>query len=341
MIYIYIILILLCIIFYFINKIIHINEKYTGFKTPYFFNNLKKYNYQFDTNKNIKYCEKNNTNCKVNNYTYHFNSLKSIKLVKNKVETSYLLHKNNISVPKYNVVNINDSLKNIIISNKNKNIQFPIIIKPINGTFGIDVYTNIQNVKEFNNILSLLKKKNKYDYMMVEEFIEGSVYRIFVFNNKIIDVVNREKPYIVGNGYDSVNFLINKRNKSLIDEGFFETKHIGYDYIEKQGYTMKSILPKHRKLYITNVINMHNGAILERINISSIPKRNIDLFLKTGKVLNINCYGLDYISKDITIPYVKGKDVILEVNGTPDTEIHSKLDNYGNPFFDKIVQNIF
>jgi len=38
---------------------------------------------------------------------------------------------------------------------------------------------------------------------------------------------------------------------------------------------------------------------------------------------------------------MKIKNVILEVNGTPDTEIHSKLDNYGSTFFENIVNQIF
>ena len=342
MLYIYIIIIiLLYIIFYSINQFIQNNENYTGFKTPYFFDNLNKYNYEYDNDKNIKKCEKNDKNCQIKNYSYHFNTLESVKLVKNKVKTSSLLQKYNIPVPTYNVININDSLDFIIQSNEKSNIFFPIIIKPINGTFGIDVFTNLENRDELGKTLSILKNKNKYNEMMFEEFIEGSVYRIFVFNNKVIDVIKREKPYIIGNGYDSVEILINKRNKALVGEGFFETKNIGYDYIEKQGFTMRSIVPVHNKVYITNVINMHNGAILERINISSIPQKNIDLFLNVGKILNINCYGLDYISKDITIPYIKGKNVILEVNGTPDTEIHTKINNYGNNFFKKIVKNIF
>lgn len=342
MLYIYIIIIiLLYIIFYSTNHFIQNNENYTGFKTPYFFDNLNKYNYEYDNNKNIKKCKKMNKDCKIKNYSYHFNTLEAVKLVKNKVKISYILQKYNIPVPTYNVININDSLDFIIQSNEKANIFFPIIIKPINGTFGINVFTNLENRDELGKTLSILKNKNKYDEMMIEEFIEGSVYRIFVFNNKVIDVIKREKPYIIGNGYDSVEILINKRNKALVGEGFFETNNIGYDYIEKQGFTMRSIVPAHNKVYITNVINMHNGAILERINISSIPQKNIELFINVGKILNINCYGLDYISKDITEAYINGKNVILEVNGTPDTEIHTKIDNYGNNFFEKIVKNIF
>jgi len=342
MLYTYIIiLLLLYIIFYGINQFIHSNENYTGFKTPYFFDNLNKYNYSYDNEKNIKKCKNGDKDCQIKNYAYHFNKLDAVKLVKNKVKTSNLLQKFNIPVPIYNVVDINDPINYIVQSNQKARINFPIIIKPIDGTFGIDVYTNLENEKELNNAILRLKERKKYKNMMIEEFIEGSVYRVFVFNNKIIDIIKREKPYIVGNGYDSVEILINKRNKALIGEGFFETKNIGYDYIEKQGFTMRSIVPAHNKVYITNVINMHNGAILERINISSIPHKNMELFINVGKVLDINCYGLDYISKDITIPYMEGKDVILEVNGTPDTEIHTKIDDYGNNFFEKIVKNIF
>ena len=173
-------------------------------------------------------------------------------------------------------------------------------------------YTGFKTPYFFDNL-------NKYNNIMLEEFTEGNIYRVFIFNNKIIDIIKREKPYIVGNGYDSVEILINKRNQALIDEGFFETKNIGFDYIEKQGFTMRSIVPAHIKVYITNIANMYNGAILERINISSIPHKNRALFLNVGKVLNINYYGIDYLSKDITSPYIEGEDVILEVNKIHDT----------------------
>ena len=56
--------------------------------------------------------------------------------------------------------------------------------------------------------------------------------------------------------------------------------------------------------------------------------------------MGIKCYGLDYISKDINQPYDQGRNVILEVNGTPDTELHV-TDGNGQKFFDKIVKRIF
>jgi glutathione synthase/RimK-type ligase-like ATP-grasp enzyme len=84
---------------------------------------------------------------------------------------------------------------------------------------------------------------------------------------------------------------------------------------------------------------MHNGARISRINIEDIPTKNIDLFLKVNKAMNITCSGLDFLSDDITIEYDINNGRILEVNGTPDTEIHQKIKNYN--FFERVVNSIF
>jgi|SaaInlStandDraft_5_1057022.scaffolds.fasta_scaffold04256_7 D-alanine-D-alanine ligase-like ATP-grasp enzyme len=330
-------LFLIVFIFSYVNSLMNITEKYTGLKTKYFFNNLDKYNYKYNDAKNITFCE--NKDCKTKNYKYHFNKIPSVKLVKDKVSTSSILQKNHIPVPSFVVINVVDNLNKILNILETNKIMYPFIIKPINGTFGIDVQ-KIDTYDEFITFLDIFKKKG-YQTMMIENFIEGSVYRIFVFNNKNIDVIKRDKPFIIGNGYDNVESLINKRNKEMEENGLFRTKNLSLNYMEKQGYTLNDILPSNKKLYITNVINMHNGAVLERIKISSIPIKNLDLFLKVGQILDINCYGLDYISNDISKEFIPNKDVILEVNGTPDTEIHTKIDNHGDMFFNDIVKNIF
>jgi cyanophycin synthetase len=223
----------------------------------------------------------------------------------------------------------------------NTEIYFPIVLKPINGTFGIDVITNIDNEKELNESINSLKEK--YKELMLEEQISGDCYRIFVFNNKVIDIIKREKPYVIGNGIHTVKELIEERNKEQEKMQLFQTKNVSNLFIIKQGYTLDTILEDKVKVYISNVINMHNGARISRIPLDTIPQKNIDMFINTNKYLNILCSGLDYLSEDITIEYDKNNGKILEVNGTPDTEIHTKI-NYNKDedgFFKKVVNNIF
>ena len=42
---------------------------------------------------------------------------------------------------------------------------------------------------------------------------EDPKLRIFIFNKQIIDIIKREKPYIIGNGTDKITQLINKYNE--------------------------------------------------------------------------------------------------------------------------------
>ena len=71
-----------------------------------------------EENKTVTYC--NNDKCITKTYAKHFNTPESIILAKNKFKTSSILIKNNIPVPKFIKIEINDSIENII-TNMNKN----------------------------------------------------------------------------------------------------------------------------------------------------------------------------------------------------------------------------
>ena len=342
--YIIILILTLLIIFISLNNILkfYTVENYTSLSTNLFLDEMRNNGYIIDVQNNtVKYCKKNDNDCITKSYKKHFNSIEAIKLVKDKFKTSSLLIKNNIPVPKFAKIDSNDNVKNIITTMNKTDIYFPIVLKPINGTFGIDVITNIDNEKELNESIDILKKK--YKELMLEEQISGDCYRIFVFNNKVIDVIKREKPYVIGDTIHTVNELIEERNKEQEKMGLFQTKNVSNLFIIKQGYTLDTILEDKVKVYISNVINMHNGARISRIPLETIPQKNIDMFINTNKYLNILCSGLDYLSEDITVEYDKNDSKILEVNGTPDTEIHTKI-NYNEKedgFFKRVVNNIF
>lgn len=287
--------------------------------------------------------------CISKSYKYHFNTQDAVKLVKDKIETSTLLQKAHIPVPKFFKFTFKKEMDNIMtlellkeLMNKNK-INYPIVLKQIYGTFGIDVFTHIDNNIKAQETLEKLREKG-YNEIMCEEQIEGNCYRIFVFNNHIIDVVERSAPFIVGDGVNDIQSLINMRNKKQLEKGLFKTNNISENYIKDQEYTMTSILPSGKNLIISTVINMHNGANINRIPINKLPKENVDIFLKTNKVLGITTSGIDFLSKDILIPYNKNGGKILEINGTPDTEIHTIVSTQSNdPFdiYDKISDYVF
>ena len=338
------ILIIIGLAFHFLNIFLKnkMIEKYTGLITDDFYEEIKQHNYTMDKEtKEIIKCD-NNNNCIRKSYVNHFNTPEGTKLTIDKTVTSEMLNKKNIPVPKFSVINIKEPVEKIIDKMNENDIDFPIVLKPINGTFGIDVITNIDNIEELENTLDYFRGKKRYKNIMLEEQIEGDVYRIFVFNNQVIDIVRREKPYVISNGKNSIQELINMRNEDQLKKKLFKTNNISENYLKKQGYDLSDIPPKGLKIFITDVINMHNGAVISKVDLNRVPVKNIEMFIGVNKTLGINTSGIDYLSKDIYVDFYKNYSKVLEVNGKPDTEIHTKLEDGPNKLFlKKIASNIF
>lgn len=327
-----ILIILFIFIFYIINYIFR-GKEHMSMKNTVLNNVLDKYNISID---------KDNFNLYQNGKiiktypTSHFNSMESHYLAKDKIKTNKLLLENNVPVPNHYVINNNN--KEIYLNN-NK-IGFPCVLKPINGMQGKDVFTFIENQEEFKRIINDLLEK--YDEIMMENQIYGNNYRIFVFNNKVMDIIEREQPFVIGNGYTSLEELIQNKNDNQLKNNLFPTKNLDWKFMNKQGFSKNSIVPDKKKIFITNTINFHNGANPTRIPISDIPKENLDIFVKSHKLLNLSCSGIDYMSNDIKVPYHKNKGSIIEVNSSVDTKIHIDADNKkeSNLLFENIAKSL-
>ena len=127
---------------------------------------------------------------------------------------------------------------------------------------------------------------------MLENLVSGNNYRIFVFNDKVMDVIEREKPFIVGDGQNNVKELIDKKNRILEANNLFIVKYLDEKLINEQGYKMTDIVKNNEKIFITNTVNFHNGANAKRISLNNIDKTNIELFIKAHKLIGLEAVVL-------------------------------------------------
>ena len=260
-------------------------------------------------------------------YITHFNSPYGKMICRNKELTLNKLSKYNIPITDYYLWNNEISYYNNI-NNINRKLKYPLVLKETDGSLGRNIFVNINNSQEVINAVNKLKKNNnnnKKNNILVENQLYGNNYRILVFNNNIIDCVERIKPYVIGNGHNTLYDLINKYNIEQENSGLFKVVNISYNYIQEQGFNKYSVIPEGKTVYITNVINLNNGAKVKRINIEDIHPDNIKLFKNVNKVLQLNLSGIDYMSKTISESYKK-HGYILEVNDSPGIVASAYLD---------------
>lgn len=284
---------------------------------------LKKFNIEVDKkNKNLIY------NNKTLSYFNHFNiDSKYTQYSRNKNLSNIIYDKYNIPYPKYSLLSKLDI--------NNNYLNYPLIIKPINGTRGKDMIEDIKSNKE------LIYQMNKLDLSnyIIQEQKKGITYRILVLNNKIICIKESLPPFIIGNGNDDVETLIKKLNKSLKkNDKISYVKRVSYNYIKSQGFNKSSIVPSGKKVYITNVINRGNGAQESRfIPLTKLHPVNIELCLKVCESFKLNFCGIDYITKDLSQPYYLSDGNILEVNTKP--AFSQILLKYPKQFFNALFNN--
>jgi cyanophycin synthetase len=333
----YILLLLLILLIFYLLNILLKNKEHMSMQNTHLQKILNDNGFEIDSdNFIIKKCidtGNGNQDCFIKTYSSkHFNSMKSHEIAKNKSLSNSIFEENNIPVPKHKIIN-----------NKNKDyylneykLEFPCVLKPIDGMQGKDVNTFIKNKNQFENILNDLL--NKYTHIMLENQVYGDNYRIFVFNNEIMDIVKREQPFIIGDGKNTVDELIEEKNKLQKEKKLYPTKNIDWNYILEQGYNKNEIVENNKKIFITNTINFHNGANPVRIDLNKIPDVNKKMFIKAHKLINLDCSGIDYMSYDISIPYYENDGHIIEINNMVDTKIHIDADYGKNPNF--LFENI-
>ena len=300
-------LIILFIILY-VNCGFFFEKEGIVFTIPELVSNYNNYGIMID--KNNKTLKKDG---KIISYKNGCNSENGIKNSLNKHTTSSMLKNKGVQVPNYYLYNKNKNieynLQEILVK-----LNYPLVVKPTNGTYGNGVKTNINNKKELKDHIVLLLNKNKN--ILIEEHHFGNDYRILVIKNEIVAVVQRSKPHVIGDGKSNLKDLIkhHKYNDHKIH-------NIDLKLIKSQKYCLDSIIPINKKVYVSNVNNYHNGASIQEISFDDIHPANIALFTRINNILDMNINGIDFISNDLSIPYYRN-GVIIECNAGADFDIH-------------------
>lgn len=239
------------------------------------------------------------------------NSSQSVKIVREKDLTKKIISRKGVKVPKGVLIK---TWEELIKKVGNKDLKFPLVVKPNTEALGKGVVANITNSEELKE--AFLEIAGCYGEVLVEECFVGDDHRFLVLDGEVIAVAKRLRPFIVGNGVDTVEKLVTTLNETRVKKIPFD-KELDRN-LEKVKMNLRTIIPAGVKVNLRANSNFHTGAIVVDATEKAADEYK-DIALKAAKAVDIRFAGVDILTKDIT---VFADYVVTEINSVPGLDVH-------------------
>ncbi len=130
----------------------------------------------------------------------------AVELGMDKAKTKQILKEKGISVP--DGKHFTGNIDNEDILQYANTLGYPLVIKPIDGSFGKGVVANITSEGELMHSLDYVRQELGYQDIIVEQYIPGDDLRLYVVEDKVVGAIKRIPPNIIGDGINSIEALI-------------------------------------------------------------------------------------------------------------------------------------
>jgi cyanophycin synthetase len=207
-----------------------------------------------------------------------------------------------------------------------KKIDYPIVIKPLDGNHGKGASINLNKWEDAVEGLAHAKQYSRR--VIVEKFITGFDFRILVIDNKLVAAAKRVPAHVVGNGRNTIQELINTVNsdprrgyghENVLTE--ITVDRDTEDLLEKLEYTLETIPSKEEIVYLKSTANLSTGGTSVDVTEMLHPE-NIFIAERISRVIGLDICGIDIMAENLTQPLKENGGVVLEVNAAPGFRMH-------------------
>ncbi|NCU42525.1 MAG: ATP-grasp domain-containing protein, partial [Candidatus Moranbacteria bacterium] len=158
----------------------------------------------------------------------------SRQLTRCKDITYKLLHTNNLPTPQTECF-YKKTYKREIAQKKLSTLSYPIIIKDAQGSHSKGIFPFIKNLDEA--LFCIEKEISRYRSLVAQEMISGKEYRLLVLDTKVIGALEMIPPYVMGNGFSTLEELIKEKQRTTEEKTIFDKTLTAI--ITDQKYTLE------------------------------------------------------------------------------------------------------
>ncbi len=244
-----------------------------------------------------------------------------VEIADDKESTKKLLSSMGIPVPEGISVQTEDEALKAA-----EEIGYPVVVKPLVGNHGRGITINITNPEEL--LIAFRIAGEIYETSLVEKYLEGYDFRMLVIDGKFVAAALREPAYVIGNGKDTIQQLIEEVNKDP-ERGIGHEKNltqITIDYMTErllsiQHLSLESILEEGKKIYVKSTANLSAGGTALDVTENVHPLNQL-MAERISRIIGLNVIGIDIIADTLEKPLLDGSAGVVEVNAAPGFRMH-------------------
>ncbi len=201
-----------------------------------------------------------------------------------------------------------------------RRLRKPCIVKPRAGSRGRHTTTNVSTETELREAFRVAKQLCYW--AMVEEHLDGPVYRGTVVGYRCRGVLRGDSPQVTGDGRSSLRELVTAKNRAPHPG----TKNIVLDvraerFLSRVGLGFDSVPEAGRTVFLSEKIGVSYGGSSSE-ELKTCHPDNVALFERAAKACGDPILGFDFIVPDITEPWHEQRSGFLECNTLPFINLH-------------------
>ena len=243
---------------------------------------------------------------------------------KNKRVTKNILENEGIAVSKGYLIKVTDEKKYCL--KLFKDLKKPLVLKPVDDLQGNNVILNIKTEDQYIKAIDKIHQAygNKEVSILVEQMFFGNEYRILASREKVLSIIKRIAPNVVGDGKSSIKELIVQKNAEPVREivDTYKTIEINSsleDFLKIQGLNLDSILEKDKQVFLRKHSPMDVSLGGDTVDVTDEVHPSVkDIALKImDSIPGLALSGIDFMTKDIYKEQGHEDYRVIEVNASP------------------------
>ncbi|WP_175615271.1 ATP-grasp domain-containing protein, partial [Piscibacillus halophilus] len=244
----------------------------------------------------------------------------AINICVNKDLTKKYLDNAKVETPKGYVFSEHTTKDDIIA--QSSQLGYPLVLKPTAGSVGRGVFSNIQNENELIFAIDYVRDKLGLKEVIVEKYIRGEDYRLYVVDGKVISAFKKIPPNVIGDGESTLLQLIRQKNKMRQKVPSLYNHPIRVDgelkeYIKKYNYKIESVPKKGEVVYLKSKNNVSQGG--DPVDMTDkIPYKIKEIAVNATRAIP----GLVQCGVDMIIDLEKESGYVIELNSKPGITSH-------------------